>query len=201
MALFKARVEASLPGGDTAVFGFWLDSGSGEQAVADAVADVMQNWLQTQGLEALYTTNTTFTQAIVGRYDSPISTQQSRADSDISLSGTVDPAVTPPLPGDVAVVCSLETNLANRRGRGRFYMPAPATDTVTNDGRLTTAARDTFHQGFVAAWNAIAFATLLVASRANNSTETVTAVACGDLFDTQRRRENALSEARGRTSV
>lgn len=201
MALYKARIEASLPGGDTAVFGFWFDSTSGEQAAADAVADVMEEWLNNQGLSSLYTTNTTFEQAIVGLYTSVTGTQQSRADSDISLSGNVDEGATPPLPGDVCVVVSLETGLANRRGRGRFYMPAPATDQVTEEGRLLSAAQQTYHEGFRDSWNAIAPGTLVVASRVNNATEDVLRIACGDLFDTQRRRENALSEGRGRSTL
>lgn len=201
MALFRARVEASLPAGDVAVFGFWLDSSNTEQAVADGVADVIEDWLNNQGLQALYTTNTEFTQVIVGRYDSPTGAQQSRRDSDISISGTVDEGSTPPLPGDVAVVVSLETDLANRRGRGRFYMPPPATDQVTDDGRLANSARDVYHEGFRDAWNAISPGTLVVASRANNATEDVTRIACGDLFDTQRRRESSLSEARGRSTL
>lgn len=201
MALFKARVEASLPAGDLAVFGFWLDSVNGVQAVADDVSTLINNWMTTQGLQAFYTSNLTMVQAVVGLYTSVTGLQQTRADSAINAPGTVDETITPPLPGDVAVCVSLETALANRRGRGRFYMPSPVSSAVTTDGKLTTTARTAFHQGFVDAWNAVNPGTLVVASRANNDTSNVTAVACGDLFDTQRRRENAVSEARGRTTM
>lgn len=198
MPFFNNRVQGQLPAGDIFMFGWWAESTVGVQAMADLVeAWITDLW--TNELQALYTTNTTVARVVVGEYDSINGAQQQRAENGVALAGSVDEDVTPPLPGDVALVVSLQTNLANRRGRGRFYLPAMATNTVNATGRLMTT-----HQTNIAAevaaqfglFNAAAPPGLIVASRSNDAGTTVQRVAVGNLFDTQRRRENAVIESR-----
>lgn len=198
MPFFNCRVEGQLPGGDLFVFGFWADASLGVQAVADEV----QSWINdvwTNHLAAIMTTNTTVARCVVGEYTSITGAQQARAENAVSLAGTVDEAITPPLPGDVAVVVSLQTNLANRSGRGRFYLPAPVTSVVTDDGKLDLTTRDDIAAGVRDAFqtfNAAASPGLIVASRTLNTGTAVQRVAVGDKFDTQRRRENSWVESR-----
>lgn len=101
------------------------------------------------------------------------------------------------MPADVALVVSLRTSLANRRGRGRFYLPQPAALTLTAAGRYDPALQQELVDALEFAWNGYtSVGDPVVYSRVNRSVQDITSFDVGDLFDSQRRRENALSESR-----
>jgi len=109
---------------------------------------------------------------------------------------------TGPVPPQCAVVVSLRTNLFNKAGRGRFYLPALATDKVSA-GRILTAARDSIavaSQKMVQSLNGAGY-TVVVYHRSAKTHDNVTQVSVGDVFDTQRRRRDKLIEVRNTLSV
>jgi len=120
----------------------------------------------------------------------------------INTQALVGTDATGPVPPQCAVVVSLRTALFNRAGRGRFYLPALATDKVAA-GRILTAARDSIavaSQKMVQSLNGAGY-TVVVYHRGAKTHDNVVSVSVGDVFDTQRRRRDKLIEVRNTLSV
>lgn len=109
------------------------------------------------------------------------------------------------LPNQCAVVCSLRTGTPGPKGRGRFYLPMLSTNPGP-DGRLFPVVRNQIADNLAILVNAlttsvdVAFpndqAWPIVASGAVvPANYRVTALRVGDVYDTQRRRRDALVEA------
>ena len=126
--------------------------------------------------------------------------QSARVDTAQAIPGVAAGAA---LPADVALVVSLRTLLANRRGRGRFYLPQPAVSQVTTTGRVLPDLIADLGTSLSGAWSAYNTASdrPVVYSRTGLITTNVTSFDVGDLFDTQRRRENKLAETRTTTAM
>jgi hypothetical protein len=106
------------------------------------------------------------------------------------------------LPADVAITVSLRTELANRSGRGRFYLPQPAASTSTADGRIASGTVSNLVSALSNAWATYtAWGNPVIYSRKSRSTQNITSFNVGDLYDTQRRRENKLPESRTNGSL
>lgn len=184
----------SLPSGEIANIGVaWADT-AGAVVNGDTIADE----LETKGL-ALWN-------AIKGAY-AGVSYIGSRT-AEISALGTTlstfERSIAPVastgggnmLPHEVAVCASLLSAVYGRSGRGRVYLPPPAYGALTTTGRLDATIRgtmatamatycaDTTDQSLFAA----------VASRTTTAIHRVLTVKVGDVFDSQRRRRDALSE-------
>lgn len=101
------------------------------------------------------------------------------------------------LPQEVAVVTSLRTALASRRGRGRMYLPAPAYGALTSLSRLDTTIRDDIAQAMSTYLDSDALTGLfsVVASATGTLLSQVTECRVGDVFDSQRRRRDSLIES------
>lgn len=101
------------------------------------------------------------------------------------------------LPQEVAVVASLRTALASRRGRGRMYLPAPAYGALTSASRLDTTIRDDIAQAMSTYLDTDVTTGLFscVASATGTLLSTVLEVRVGDVFDSQRRRRDSLIES------
>lgn len=193
MPLYQHQYVGHTATGETWNFSWWADSTLGIEAEADAAVTWGSTfWLN--GYDAL-------TPASVGidgvnvREITPATGLQIRlAERALELPGV---AVGSALPADCAVVVSLRTDLANRRGRGRFYLPQPAVGTVTADGRITQTAVDAIIAVLGTAFTEYAaLGNPVVYSRTNRQFTTITRMVVGDLFDTQRRRENKTLESR-----
>lgn len=126
--------------------------------------------------------------------------QTARLDAAQAIPGV---AAGPPFPADVALVISLRTVLANRQGRGRFYLPQPAASQVTATGRVLADLITDLGASLAAAWAGYNTANdrPVIYSRVSKSITNVSSFNIGDLFDTQRRRENKLLEARTVTAM
>lgn len=102
------------------------------------------------------------------------------------------------LPPQCAIVVSLRTPTAGARGRGRMYLPGPGTESLTDNGRLQGSVRDALAArmvDFIGNVNSLLTPQVVgVASNVGGFITTVTAVAVGDVVDTQRRRRDALPE-------
>jgi hypothetical protein len=99
-----------------------------------------------------------------------------------------------------AVVCSLRTTLATRRGRGRIYWPAVG-QSLQSNGRMISTEVDglvgnfrTMFEGVAAAWPETGELDLGVVSTVGATFTPVNRIQVGDVLDNQRRRRDALVE-------
>lgn len=185
--------------GDIFMFSWWADD-SRTTAVANAAAVVWATTLWDgatagNGLSDHLTTAVGLDLVSTGRIDVATGGQDELIESPVSLVGADAGSA---LPGDVALVVSLRTNLANRRGRGRFYLPQPAASSLTSDGKVNADTINDIIASLQAAWGPYNSATAapVVYSRTGRITTPVVRFDIGNLFDTQRRRENAVTESR-----
>ena len=125
--------------------------------------------------------------------------QVSRRVTGVTLPGLNTAAM---LPFQVSVCVSLRTDLATRAGRGRFYLPPLSTAQVL-DGRLLAADQSNIADNAQAFLQALLSAGLepVIWGRTSLNATTITSVDVGDVFDTQRRRRNALIETRESRAV
>lgn len=198
MALYQNRFIGTLPEGDTFTFSWWTDS---TQDLATVQAGNVQ-WAQDlwagavdgEGLEDLLPSSCVLTTVRTGLITQETGQQQAVDEDTVNLPGV---ATGNSLPNDVALVVSLRTNLANRRGRGRFYLPSLVATTLTAAGRLDPTAQQNIVDSLANAWNGYTgVGDPVVYSRTQRTIEDVISFDVGDLFDTQRRRENKVSQSR-----
>jgi hypothetical protein len=102
------------------------------------------------------------------------------------------------MPADVALVVSLRSSLPQRTGRGRFYLPQPGAANVTSDGRVTPDMQNDLVAALNAAWGGYNTGVdrPVIYSPTFRITRLIVSFNIGDLFDTQRRRENKVTESR-----
>ena len=102
------------------------------------------------------------------------------------------------LPPQVSEVISLRTSTAGARGRGRMYFPNLNVSAVNTTGRIQSLIQSdlaTQFENFINGWNANAdLFDVHVASPTGGFTTRVNQIRVGDVFDTQRRRRDALPE-------
>lgn len=199
MALYQHRFQGHCAAGDLFIYSWWAN----DTRDIDAAHGAAVNWNAlfwagpggVNGYDSVCTANVGMDLVITGQIDQATGTQTQRRETPQSLDGT---AAGSPLPADVALVLSLRTNLANRRGRGRFYLPQPAVSQVTATGRVVPATVTNIVAAAQAAWAGynLAASRPVVYSRTGRTIENITTYDVGDLFDTQRRRENALTQVR-----
>lgn len=194
MPLFLTTVPVTLPSGELADFSFWGQATD----LSLAVSGVDAWYVALAGditFKSHFTADTSFGAAKVsevGVADGKVITS--------SLAGTAfaGTSISPPLPPQVAVVCSINTAILSRTTRGRFYLPAPDTSSVTTTGRITsgtqTALLESLSEAFVdMAGQGLA---LCVYSRKERSVQAATTIDVGDVFDTMRTRRDKLVELR-----
>lgn len=198
MPLYRNRFSGVCASGDIFVFTWWADSSADLATVSTAATtwatDAWDGVGTGTGLAPLFTAGVILNRVSTGLVDVVTGRQSALAEATVALPGT---APDPAMPADVALVVSLRTALANRSGRGRFYLPQPAAATLTADGRLSAAQQSSAVEAARAAFAAfVATGDPVVYSRTMRATTRVTSLDIGDLFDTQRRRENALTQVR-----
>lgn len=193
MALFQFQYGGHTSEGETFNFSFWINSAITVQQASVHALDWL-NAFWTGGYDGFVTAQVGV-DSIATREITQATGEQIRLNEQVvNLVGV---AVGANMPADVALVVSLRTELANRRGRGRFYLPQPAASAGDLTGRLSNAAQTAILAAVTSAFNAIIPPTQpVVYSRTGRSFEPVTSFNIGNLFDTQRRRENKLLEAR-----
>lgn len=191
MALFRHIAAGTFPG-EIWTFGIHSD---GTLSPGDA-ADLWETnsrafW---SGIEDHICTDVEFTRATTIQLDESDGSQITRRDREFTDPGTSADAC---LPFQVTAVVSLRTELATRRGRGRFYVPAMAV-TAQDAGRLTTTVQGDLADAAQTMIQGLASGGLVtvVLSRDTMNSEEVQTIDVGDVIDTQRRRRNALTEVR-----
>jgi hypothetical protein len=113
----------------------------------------------------------------------------------LSLDGTDASDV---LPFQCSVAVSTRTDLPTRAGRGRFFLPPFGLDTAVAGLFDGTAAAQVARaaKAMVDHINAGTTFGCVVYHRASNDGDFITSVDVGNVFDTQRRRRNQITETR-----
>lgn len=193
--VFQHRFSGQLSGGDSYMFTWWATSGSDIDTVHAAANTWANAFWDGGGYEAHVAPSVTLTNVTTVQVTDATGLQTLRRDSAHSLAGV---NVTGSLPADVALVVSLRTAQSNRSGRGRFYLPQPAVDQLDeSNGRVSGAAVSSILTALQTAWGGYTPTGIpVVYSRTLRATQPVVSYDMGDLFDTQRRRESSMLEAR-----
>ena len=199
MPLYQHRFIGNLASGDTFSFSWWsetsltIDSSHGN---AITWAETLWNGQDTlPGYATLCSADVSIQRITTGEISPLTGQQQTLRESNVNIPGSAEANA---LPADVAIVVSLRSPVANRTGRGRFYLPQPTTNALTAVGRLDETAQNTIVDALLAAWTQANAAgeNPVIYSRTQRATREINSFNVGDLFDTQRRRENALTENR-----
>ena len=199
MPLYQHRFIGILASGDQFSFSWWsensltIDSSHGN---AITWAETLWNGQDTlPGYATLCSADVSIQRITTGEISPDTGQQQTLRESNVNIPGSAEANA---LPADVAIVVSLRSPVANRTGRGRFYLPQPTTNALTAVGRLDETAQDTIVDALLAAWTQANAAgeNPVIYSRTQRATREINSFNVGDLFDTQRRRENALTENR-----
>lgn len=199
MTLYQHRFLGHTADGEGFMYTWWASS---VRSLLDAHNEAL-TWNNTlwagatagNGLEDHITADVGMDTVTTVRVDAATGLQDARTDS---ADTNVGVAAGSALPADVALVISLRTALANRRGRGRFYLPQPAASQVTTAGRVLADFITDLGASLTAAWGGYNTASdfPVVYSRASRNFTPITSFDIGNLYDTQRRRENKVTEAR-----
>lgn len=199
MAIFRLRVSGVGTYGDIWNINMHADSDETPAAAATALASAFTDaWegtdTATADLGPQYNASITVTQAAAAVLDPTTGQQQEAAEDILELAGTADGDQLPP---QVAIVVSWVTALRNRGGRGRIYLPAPATDTLSA-ARISTAAVTATVAAIGRMLNGLVTAGLtpIIWSPGKPSPPAIISYNVGDVFDTQRRRRDQLQEVR-----
>lgn len=197
MALFRHRVVGSSPGEQ---WSFTLHTtGTGTDATANATWSAAVGAMWTGQLDTLVTGELSVVERTTTLINEATEGQISRTSDPTELPGA---AVEEMIPYQVALVISLHTGLANRHGRGRFYLP-PLTVGAVASGRLSAAAQATVAGAVESLFLELSSGGLtpVVRDRTGHVSTNVDLASVGDVFDTQRRRRNKLIENRAMIAV
>ena len=199
MPLYQHRFIGILASGDQFSFSWWSDNSltiDSSHGNAITWAETLWNGQDTlPGYATLCSADVSIQRITTGEISPLTGQQQTLRESNVDIAGT---STSNALPADVAIVVSLRSPVANRTGRGRFYLPQPTTNALTAVGRLDETAQNTIVDALLAAWTQANAAgeNPVIYSRTQRATREINSFNVGDLFDTQRRRENALTENR-----
>jgi len=176
---------------DFAVNVLHFTTGAGDpltQAMVDAMGADIEAAFVSSSFDDQYSTESELDRIVVRdlRTDGngPVSFQ-------LDHSGTI---AENPCPAQTCVVTTLRTTNGTRRGRGRIYWPAPASNKTTASGgvapALSDAATDFTEALLLVSAGALGNVALGVYSRADDITRTVTDVNTDSVFDVQVRRRD-----------
>lgn len=199
MPLYQHRYIGHCSAGDQFVFSWWSDTSvSIDTSQSNAVAwaeDLYAGASAGTGFASMTTAGVGIDRVTTGEITMATGQQQALRETVTALVGT---AAGDALPAEVALVVSLRTPLANRSGRGRFYLPQPAAVTLATDGTLDATVQGQLADALAAAWSSAngAGENPVVYSRKNKTVQAITSFDVGDVFDVQVRRQNSLTQQR-----
>ena len=192
MTLFHHTLSGTTPEG-TWSFGVWTSNTGDDAAAALTKFQTAVAAMWAGDMDAYISDQVSYTAQKTVTVDPSSGRQIARADGAVSDAGA-DTGET--LPPQVALAVTLRTGLATRAGRGRFYLPPFAVTQMLN-GRLPSATQtdvldqvNQFFDSFIANSH-----TPVIYHRSAASTTSVTRIAVGDVYDTQRRRRDTYAES------
>lgn len=199
MPLYQHRFQGHCAAGDIFVFSWWSETSvSIDTSQSNAVTWVTNLWngsSGSNGYETLTSTSVGVDRVTTGEITLATGQQQALRETDVSIAGTATGAA---LPADIALVVSLRSALANRTGRGRFYLPQPSVNALAANGLLASTAQDAVVAALTFAWTAANAAgeQPVIYSRKSRATRDITSFNVGNVFDIQSRRQNSLTQQR-----
>jgi len=200
MTIYLHKASGVLPAGDIFNFG-WHSNSSNSLPTANGIAAtwITELWNGTggaSGLPADFQTNTIVQKMTTTQLGTTAPYRAvGVAATDLTLAGT---AGTANLPQDIAVVVSLRTSDPSRKGRGRFYLPAPVAADVASNGELASSTITGWMLSLLNAWSvsSVAGEHPVIFSRGTGLFQGVVRFGIGTLFDIQRRRVNKVNTVR-----
>lgn len=200
MAHYRLTAKGTLPGEQ---FNFGVhatgsasDAGGAAAALADAL-NLM--WTDgTDGVEGHYFTGVSIDVAHAAELSDLTGKQVDAVDVGVSLPGTSSGEM---LPHEVALCVSTRGAAANRKDRGRFYLPPPIV-TDMDAGLVAGAVTTRFANAAAILINSLQGAGFTpVILHPDFTDTTITEVSVGNVWDVQRRRRNKLIEVRASVGV
>lgn len=203
MALYRVDFQGTIYGIEAFQHGHGVSSAGSAVDVAD---DAAAQWLAILAVAAFsqnWRTDVVWAQVNVSELGAtPADPVVSSAQAAIGDAGT---ATTGSLPLQCSPVVSIRSSTAGSRGRGRMYLPPPITNSVGNNGRMTSTVTGNIADGledyFVAMETATHTMGIISAVGGIWQFYNANSIRVGDVVDTQRRRRNALAEVYATRSV
>lgn len=200
MAHYRLTAKGHLPG-ETFNFGLHASGSAGDAGGAAAAwaAALTLMWTDgTDGVEGHYFTGVAIDVAHAAELNDLNGRQVDAADVDAELPGTSAGEM---LPHEVSLCVSTRGAAANRKDRGRFYLPPPVvTDMAT--GLVGGAVCTRFANAAAILINSLQGAGFTPVILHPDFTDTpITEVSVGNVWDVQRRRRNKLIEVRATVGV
>jgi len=199
MALYLHRFQGKCAAGDQFTYG-WHANSLRDLATAQAAAvawnaTVWNGAAAGNGYRDHVTADVSMLNVITTTIDPFTGKQLARADTAQVIAGV---AGGNSMGADVALCVSLRTSLPQRRGRGRFYLPQPAASQLTTQGRVLPDLINDLIDSLTSAWTTYDSGTdrPVLYGPTDRIIRNIVSFDIGDLYDTQRRRENKVTEAR-----
>lgn len=196
------QVWTIMSGGEVAMTSMHLFSTSGTLSDLVTAAEAGKSTLWTS-IRPYFHSSTTWSSTKYQAID--ISTGKVISTVNAVGSGSAGSAADAPLPPQCAEVVSIRTTTPGPKGRGRFYLPPAGKAYLTATGFIdptfqsnVTPAYGTWFTGIHGASGAFHIG---VYSHKFSAFEDATTIDMGNVFDTQRRRRNKLTEARYSVAV
>lgn len=205
MTYFRHTAVGTLIDGEQFTFSLHTQKAAGDFIAAHTsfAAAVALLWdgvaTPADSIKQLYPVATTVDELVTSELDPLSGHNVHQARSAPALAGTGSGAALPP---QTAICVSLRTALPTRAGRGRFFLPAPIV-TVSSAGRISATAQGQVLAavaGMLTAMQGDAFIPVVL-HRDDMTSDDITSVDVGDVFDTIRRRRDKLVEARMSTTL
>ena len=200
MAIYRFTARGVTPG---EIFNFGMHTtgaaASSPAAAAALAAALTSFWNDAvDGAKVVYPATVSIVAAHAAEIDILTRKQIDAFEVALALVGT---DATTMLPHEVSVAVTTRGAAANRRDRGRFYLPPPSVDACLS-GRLTAAAKTRLANASAILINSLQAAGYTpVIFHPDNTTTAIVQVDVGDVFDVQRRRRNKLLEVRTAVGV
>lgn len=199
MVLYYHRFSGTLAAGDQFNYG-WYSTSIRSLAAAQAAAvtwnAVLWNGASAgNGFKDHATAGVSMQNVTTVSVDQLTGKQLARTDTAQVIAGVAGGNA---LPADVALCVSTRTDLPQRKGRGRFYLPQPAESNLTATGRVLPDLINDLIAALTSAWAGYNSASdrPVLYSRTDRLARNLVSFNIGDLWDTQRRRENKVLESR-----
>lgn len=208
MTIYLCSARGSLPGGEVFQFSVHTnDSGAGsitDQLDAFAAAmDVLWSGdgVTVDGISLHYTPVVSFQSLRVASLSGATGRQTDAVEQAYVHAGTHAAGVT--LPQEVSIAVTTRGASVNRRNRGRFFLPPPASDVADNNGLVAATPLGDFADCAQAFLNVLSVSTAVPVlwHRDLLTFSTIVTVDVGNVFDAQRRRRNKLVETRQSRAV
>lgn len=201
MALYLLKANCHGPTGELAMYTLHCNASLTNTAMQTAwIAALDDQWSNAaHSFKSLVFSSVGLDSVTVSEIEVATGKQLSRLDSAHVIAGT---AVGESLPADVAVCVSTRTSLPQRAGRGRFFLPPLDVGNVSA-GKIAAAAVTIIANGAAGLIGILKSngAVPCLYSRTTHLTRDIVSIDVGNLFDTQRRRENKTVETRTSVAV